>query len=109
MVIADVAGMQESELQMTTQKLEESQKVNKSLKRENKKLKLMIEQLTTQLDEKNKLFVTKDEKTQLLRRDLQACKAGGMRVERQHAEFNVFNGLDSVSILHLFLNCNRYL
>ena len=99
MIVADVADMQKGELQMTTQKLEESRKENETLKRENEALKLVIEQLTTQLDEKNKLLVTKDEKAQLLRRELQACKAGRVHVERQQAEFNAFNRLDSVSIL----------
>ena len=99
MIVADVAGMQKGELQMTTQKLEESRKENETLKRENEALKLVIEQLTTQLDEKNKLLVTKDEEAQLLRRELQACEAGRVHVERQQAEFNAFNGLDSVSIL----------
>ena len=99
MIVADVAGMEKGELQMTTQKLEESRKENETLKRENKALKLVIEQLTTQLDEKNKLLVTKDEEAQLQRRELQACEAGRVHVERQQAEFNAFNGLDSVSIL----------
>ena len=99
MIVADVADMQKGELQMTTQKLEESRKENETLKRENEALKLVIEQLTTQLDEKNKLLVTKDEEAQLLRRELQVCEAGRVHVERQQAEFNALNGLDSVSIL----------
>ena len=60
MIVADVAGMQKGELQITTQQLEESQKKNETLKRENEALELVIEQVTTQLDEKNKLLVTKD-------------------------------------------------
>ena len=99
MIVADVAGMQKGELQMTTQKLEDSQKENETLKREKEALKLVIEQLTTQLDETNKLLVTKDEEAQLLRRELQACKAGRVHVERQQAKFNAFNGLDTVSLL----------
>ena len=80
MIVADVVDMQKGELQMTTQKLEESRKENETLKRENEALKLVIEQLTTQLDEKNKLLVTKDEEAQLLRLELQACEAGRVHV-----------------------------
>ena len=98
-IVADLAGMQKGEIQMTTQKLEESRKEKETLKRENEALKLVIEQLTTQLDEKNKLLVTKDEEAQLLRRELQACEAGRVHVERKQAEFNAFSGLDSASIL----------
>ena len=98
-VAANVAILQEGELQMITRKLEESRKENETLKRVNEALKLLNEQLTTQLDEKNKHLVTKDEEAQLLRRELQACEAGRVHVERQQAEFNAFNGLDSVSIL----------
>ena len=79
--------------------MEESRKENETLKRKNVALKLVIEQLTTQLDVKNKFLVTKDEEAQLLHRELQACEAGRVHVERQQAEFNAFNGLDSVSIL----------
>ena len=43
MIVADVAGMQKGELQMTTQKLEESRNENETLKRENEALKLVIE------------------------------------------------------------------
>ena len=50
MIIADVAGMQKSVFQMTTQQLEESRKKNETLKRKNEALKLVIEQLITQLD-----------------------------------------------------------
>ena len=99
MIVADVAGMQKGELQMTNLKLEESRKENETLKGENEALKLVIEQLTTQLDEINKLLVTKDEEAQLLRRELQAYEAWRVYVERQQAEFNAFSGLDSVSIL----------
>ena len=104
MIVTYVTGMQQGELQMITQKLEESRKQNETLKRENEALKLVIEQLTTQLDEKNKLLVTKDEEAQLLRRELQACEAGRVHVERQQAKFNAFSGLDSVSILYCFFS-----
>ena len=107
MIVAVVAGMQKVEFQMTTRKLKESRKKNETLKPEYDALKMMIEQLTTQLDKKTKLLVTKDEKSQLLRRELQACEAGRVHVERQQAEFNAFSGLDSVSILYFLLNCNR--
>ena len=102
MIVADVAGMQKGKLQMTTRNLNKSRKENETLKRENEALQLVIEQLTTQLDEKNKLRVTKDEEAQLLRREHQACEAGRVHVERQQAEFNAFSGLDSVSILYFF-------
>ena len=85
MNVADVAGMQQGELQMTTRKLEEWRKENETLKRDNNALKLVIKQLTTQLDETNKLLVTKDEEAQLLRHELQACEEGTVHVERQQA------------------------
>ena len=113
MIVADVARMQKYKLQITTQKLEKSQKENETLKRQNKTLKLVIKQLTTHLDEKNKLLVTKDEKAQLQRRELQDCEAGKVHVERQQAEFNTFNGLDSVSICNfvfsIIIENNKFL
>ena len=51
MIVADVAGIQKGELQMTIVKLVESLKKNETLKRENTALKLVTNQLTTQLDE----------------------------------------------------------
>ena len=55
---------------MTIVKLEETIKKKETLKRKNKALKLVIKQLTTQLDENNKRLVTKDEEAQLLSREL---------------------------------------
>ena len=102
MIFADVADMQKDELQMTTRKMLESRKENETLKRKNEALKLVIEQLTTQLDEQNKLLVIQNEEAQLLRRE-----AGRVHVERQQTEFNAFSGLDWLIIIYFLLNCNR--
>ena len=96
MIVAEVAGLQENELQTMTQKLEELKKENEELKQMNEALKLANQQLTTQLDEKNQLLVIKDEEAEQLQREFDDCKARRVHAERQLAEF--FE-LDSVSIL----------
>ena len=66
----------------------------------------MNELLTTQLEEKTIQLDTNEKEIEHLRCELQACEAGRVHVERQQAEFNAFNGLDSVSILYCVVNCN---
>ena len=107
MIVADVAGLKEGQLQTISQKLEKSQKENEMLNLENEALKLVNEQQATQLDEKNKLLVTKDEDAQQLRRELQVSKAGRVQAKRQQAEFNAFSWLSPVCILYFLVNCNR--
>ena len=106
MIAGNVAGLQENELQTIIWEHEKSRKENERLKQENEALNLVIEQLTTQLDDKIKLLVTKVEEAQQLRRELQDCEAGRVHVKPQQAEFSAYSGLDSVSILYLLLNCN---
>ena len=92
---------------MTNRELEKSRKKNETLKREKEALKLVIEDLATQLDKINKFLVTKYEELQKLRFELQTCKAGRVHVQRQHAEFNAFSGFDSVNTFYFFFIKNR--
>ena len=69
------------------------------LKRENKELKLVNEQLITQLNEKTKQLDSKEKEVEQLRRELQASNEGRVLAERQQAELNTFSGLDSVNVL----------
>ena len=69
-------------------------------KRENEAIKLVNEQLRTQLDEINKLLDTKNDKIQQLRRELQASEQSRVHSKRQQAEFNAFSGINSVCILY---------
>ena len=67
-------------------------------KRENEALKLVNQQVTTQLNEKIKQLDSKEKEVQQLRRELQASDEGRVLAERQQAEFNAFSGLDSVNV-----------
>ena len=69
------------------------------LKRENKELKLVNEQLITQLNEKTKQLDSKEKEVEQLRLELQASEKGRVHAERQQAEFIVVSGLDSVNVL----------
>ena len=69
------------------------------LKRENEALRLVNEQLTTQLNEKTKQLDSKEKEVEQLRRELQASDERRVLAERQQAEFNAFSGLDSVNVL----------
>ena len=92
MIVTDVADLNETEIHKITQKLEETQNEKEMLKRENEALTLVNQQLTTQLDSKEK-------EVQQLRRELQASDEGRVLAERQQAKFNAFSGLDSVNVL----------
>ena len=99
LIVIDVPDFQESEIHKITQKLEETQNEKEMLTRENKALKLVNEQLTTQLNEKTKQLDIKEKEVEQLRRELQASDEGRVLAERQQAEFNAFSGLDSVNVL----------
>ena len=51
-IVSDVADLQESQIHKITQKLEETLNDKDMIKRENEALKLVNQQLTTQLNEK---------------------------------------------------------
>ena len=97
-IVTDVADLQESKIHKITQKLEETQNEKEMLKRENEALKLVNEQLTTQLNEKTKQLDSKEKEVKQMRRELQASDEGRVLADRQQAEFNEFNGLDSVNV-----------
>ena len=106
-IVADVAGLRESELQTITRKLDESRNEKEKLKRENEALKLVNEQLTTQLNEKTKQLDTNEKEVDQLRRELQVCTQGSVHADRLQEEFNAFSGLFSVCILYFLVNFNR--
>ena len=62
-IVTDVADMQESQIQKITQKLEETQNEKEMLKRKNEALKLVNQQLTTQLNVKTKQLESKEWKS----------------------------------------------
>lgn len=107
MIVADVAGLKEGQLQTISQKLEKSQKENEMLNLENEALKLVNEQLTTQLNEKTKQLDTNEKEVDQLRRELQVCTQGSVHADRLQEEFNAFSGLFSVCILYFLVNFNR--
>ena len=98
-IVNDVADLQESEIHKITQKLEETQNEKEMHKRENEALKLVNEQLTTQLNEKTKQLDSKENEVKQMRRELQASDEGRVLADRQQAEFNAFNELDSMNVL----------
>ena len=100
MIITDVADLQESEIHKITQKLEEIQNEKDMHKRVYEALKLVNEQLTTQLNEKTKQLNSKVKEVEQLRRELQASDEKRVLAERQQAEFNAFSVLDSVNVLY---------
>ena len=69
------------------------------LKRENEALKLVNQQLTTQLNEKTKQQDSKENKVEQLRRELQASDEGRVLSVHQQAELNAFSKLHSVNVL----------
>ena len=69
------------------------------LKREKEALKLVNQQLTTQLNEKTKQLYNKEKEVEQLSRELQASDEGRVLAEHQQADFNAFSGLDSVNVL----------
>ena len=64
------------------------------IKRKDEALKMVNQQLTTQLNEKTKQLDSKEKEMEQLHRELWACEAGRVHAERQQSEFNVFSGLD---------------
>ena len=98
-IVTGVADLQESEIQKMTQKLEKSQNEKEILKRKNQALKLVNQQLTTQLTEKIQQLDSKEKEFEQLHRKLQASEEGRVLAERQQAEFNAFSGFDSVNVL----------
>ena len=85
MIVADVSGLQECELQTITRELDESRKENEMNKPINEALTQLNEQLTTQLDEKNKLLITKNSEAQQLHRELQVSEKGRVHAKHQQA------------------------
>lgn len=80
-IFADVAGLQKCSLHPTLE-LEKSRNKNKMIKRNNEAFKLLNKQLTTQLDDKSKLLITKDDKAHQLIHELLTCKAERLHVKR---------------------------
>ena len=97
-IATDVADLQESQIQKITQKVEETQNERDMLKRESEAVKLVNQQLTTQLNEDTKHLNSKEKEIQQLRRELQARDKGRVLAERQQAELNAFSGLHSVNV-----------
>ena len=89
MIVADVAALQENELQTVTRQLDELRKENDELKKQNKALKDANQELTTQLE-------SKDKEVQQLRSEFESCETGRVHAERQMAELNTFSELGSV-------------
>ena len=97
MIVADVAALQEIELQNVSRQLNELRKENDELKQQNEALMLANQKLTTQLE-------TNDKEVQRLQREFDASEAGRVHAERQLAELNKFSGFGSVCILNFHIN-----
>ena len=81
LIVTDV-DLQKSKIQTITQKLEKTHNEKELLIQKSKALKLMNQQLITQLDEKIKQLDRKQKKVEQLRRELRACKANKVHAKR---------------------------